>query len=279
MPCIGLTCDANGSAVTLEQCLACARQGALPGCSQTAPVITGLWHGLRPAGFGLTITTLLGCPRQARLQSTEPYRLKPAEAWWAYRGQLMHGVCAAYATDDAHALAEQRFSMFINGVEISGQPDLVLTDRRHLVDYKTTRAVPGPWRTWACPTTEVVIREGAFALRTKWLDCPACNERHVTANIESLGPPRALPRHVAQVSLYRLLLWENGVEVDTAEVVYMDMRQQLRVPVVLLSLAEAQILLKQRLAAHTQTALPRPLTHEAEVWQCDYCPVRAVCER
>ena len=63
----GFLCDANDLPVTIEACLACARSGALPGCHQTAPVITGIVRGLRPDDFGLTVTTLIGCLRKARL--------------------------------------------------------------------------------------------------------------------------------------------------------------------------------------------------------------------
>lgn len=295
MPFIGFVCEADESAVAPEQCRACARQGARPGCQQSAPVITGILNGLR-SGHALTVTVLLGCARKARLMQTEDYQLKPAEAWWAYRGQLMHGVSAAYAQGDPDAIAEQRFSMLVDAgsgealcaslkptasrlVEISGQPDLVLVDRRHLVDYKTTKAVPGPWRTWTCPTLGVIAREGQFACRTKWLDCPACSQRHEAAAIETQHPPRAYASHIQQVSLYRLLLWENGIEVDTAEIIYQDMRQQLRVPVELLSLSEARTLLEARLAEHTQPNLPDVLRDPDDIWQCNFCPVRAACER
>lgn len=277
MPFVGFVCEADGLAVTPEQCVACARHGARPGCQQSAPVITGILNGLR-SGHALTITVLLGCARKARLMQTEDYQLKPAEAWWAYRGQLMHGVSAAYAQGDPSVLAEQRFSMLINGVEVSGQPDLVLVDRRHLVDYKTTKAVPGPWRIWTCPMLGVITREGQFACRTKWLDCRACGGRHEATAIETQHPPRAYASHIQQVSLYRLLLWENGVEVDTAEIIYQDMRQQLRVPVELLSLSEARALLEARLTEHTQPNLPDVLHDLDDIWQCAFCPVRAACE-
>lgn len=278
MPFIGFVCDADGEHVSPNTCIACARQGAKPACQQTAPVITGILNGLRP-GHALTVTVLLGCARKARLMQNEDYWLKPAEAWWAYRGQLMHGISATYAQGDPHAITEQRFSILLNGVEISGQPDLVLVDRRHLVDYKTTKAVPGLWRTWTCPTLNVIAREGQYAYRTKWLDCLACGNRHEAAAIETQHPPRAYASHIAQVSLYRFILWENGVEVDSAEIIYQDMRQQLRVPVDLLSLDDARVLLEARLAQHTQRGLPDILRVPDDVWQCDYCPVRVACEQ
>jgi hypothetical protein len=256
-------------------------------------VVKGILKGLRsddPAalqqsGIGLTVTTLLGCPRKHRLQQSEPYWLRPSETWWAYRGQLMHGIAAEYAHDDHNAIAERRFSLPVSAapdgqiIEITGQPDLVLVDRRHLVDYKTTRSVPGPLRTWTCPESGRTIRESQFAWRNKWMSCPHCrSERHEAKAIESSGEPQPYPRHIQQVSLYRLILWENGLEVDTAEIIYQDMRQQLRLPVQLLPLDAARGLLEARLSLHRQTDLPAVLTAPEDLWECDYCPVRNACE-
>ena len=97
MPLSGFICDALDAPIAVTDCLACARQGALPGCHQTAPVIAGILRGLRPddpaaalqAGLGLTVTTLISCVRKARLMRNTTYWLKPAHAYWAYRGQLM----------------------------------------------------------------------------------------------------------------------------------------------------------------------------------------------
>ena len=47
---------------------------------------TGVW--LTPMLI-LTVTTLIGCVRKARLMRETPYWLKPSESYWAYRGQLM----------------------------------------------------------------------------------------------------------------------------------------------------------------------------------------------
>jgi len=248
----------------------------------TAPVIQGIQGGLRPDGFGVTATTLLGCPRKYRLMQCEPYALKPSESWWAYRGQLMHGVSESYAGADAHVLAETRFSMLLghNGteMEISGQPDLVYLDRAHLVDYKTTKRVPGPWRVWTCPETGEVLREAQFAWRNKLMDCPLCGEPHAARAIERKYPPRPYPRHAAQLNLYALLLAENGVEVESAEVVYQSMAAQLRLPVELWPLDETRALAETRLALFLQPDLPGVLSNPTELWECDYCPVRGACE-
>jgi hypothetical protein len=280
----GFLCDAEDLPVTIEDCLACARSGALPGCHQTAPVIAGIIRGLRPDDFGLTITTLIGCLRKWRLMRDTAYWLKPAQSYWAYRGQLLHGVAAHYAADDPQAIAEQRFTITIalpdgQSIEVSGQPDLVLIDQRLLIDYKTTKAVPGGWRAYVCPETDQLIAEGLYALRRKAIECPHCAlGAHLTKAIETIGPPRAKRHHVLQVSLYRWLLHRHGIDVDHAEILYLDMDTQCRIPIDLLPLAEAERYLRERVALAVQADLPPILTDPEEVWQCDWCPVRAACE-
>ena len=284
MPHIGFVCDATELPVDIPECLACARRGALSGCHQTAPVIAGIVRGLRPADFGLTVTTLIGCLRKARLMQTEPYWLKPSESYWSYRGQLMHGVAAQYADEADQIIAEQSLSIVIETltgtlVEVSGQPDLVLLDQKHLIDFKTTKSVPTGWRAYVCPETDQVISEGPYALRRKFVECPHCTQgQHEVKAIEVISAPRAKVQHVLQVSLYRLLLQQHGYPVETAEIIYMDMDTQRRVPVDLLPLEEAERYLRERVTLAVQTDLPPVLTAPDEIWECSYCAVRAACE-
>ncbi len=280
----GFICDAEDLPVTFDACLACARSGALPGCHQTVAVLNGIVQGLRPDDYGLTITTLIGCLRKWRLMKDTAYWLKPAQSYWAYRGQRLHGVAARYAADDPHAIAERRFTMTIElldgqAINISGQPDLVLLDQHMLLDYKTTKAVPIGWHSYVCPETDRLIAEGPYALRRKSIECPYCTlGSHLTKTIETIDPPRAKPHHALQLSLYRLLLHRNGIEVDRAEVLYLDMDTQCRIPIDLLPLAEAERYLRERVALAMQADLPPILTDPNEVWQCEWCPVRAACE-
>jgi hypothetical protein len=284
MPFQNFICEVTGEPTPPQACLACARSGALPGCPMTAPVVKGILANMRPDDFGVTITTLLGCPRKFQLKQEWDYNLRPSEMWWAYRGQLMHDVSARYAQDDPNAVVEQRYSVMVEAPEglniISGQPDLVYLDRRHILDFKTIKAVPGAWRAYTCPETGALIREGPYAWRPKMIACPHCFEgEHVARQIVHESPPRAKKAHVQQVSLYRLVLAEHGVAVDTAEIVYMDMREQLRIPVELLPLDEAWKLIEQRLALFTTGSIPDILHDPEEFWECDFCPVRGVCER
>ena len=285
MPLAGFLCDSTEMPVTIETCLACARSGALPGCHQTAPVIAGIVRGLRPDSFGWTVTTLIGCVRKARLMREVGYWLKPAQSYWAYRGTLMHGVAAQYADEADQIIAEQRFAMTVETstgqrVEVTGQPDLVLLTERRLLDFKTTKSVPTGWRSYVCPETDQVISEGPYALRRKFIDCPHCRlGQHALKAIEVISAPRAKLQHALQLSLYRLLLHQHGIEVDHGELIYQDMDTQRRVPVELLSLEEAERYLIERVTLALQVDLPPILTEAEEVWQCGFCAVRAECER
>jgi hypothetical protein len=311
MPHCGFVCDATELPVDIPACLACARAGALPGCHQTAPVIAGIVRGLRPDNFGWTVTMLIGCLRKARLLQSEPYWLKPSESYWSYRGQLMHGIAAQYAGETDQVLAEQRLSIVtpalepqavqcgasvetLDGalVEVSGQPDLVLLDQKHLIDYKTTKAVPTGWRAYVCPApsgpppqsgghghTDQVISEGPYALRRKVIECPHCTlGQHDAKAIEVLSAPRAKVQHVLQVSLYRLLLHRHGYTVESAAIIYMDMATQVRVPVDLLSLEDAERYLRERVTLAAQSDLPPLISDPDGKWECDFCAVRAACE-
>lgn len=285
MPLSGFLCDSTDMPVPIDACLACARSGALPGCHQTAPVIAGIVRGLRPDDFGLTVTTLIGCVRKARLMREVSYWLKQAQSYWAYRGTLMHGVAAQYADEADQLIAEQRFTITVETltgqfVYVSGQPDLVLLDQHTLLDFKTTKSVPTGWRSYICPETDRVISEGPYALRRKYIDCPHCRlGQHDVKAIEVIGEPRAKPHHVLQLSMYRLLLHRHGIEVDQGVLIYQDMDTQRRISVEMLSLEEVERYLIERVTLATQIDLPPILTDADEVWQCGFCAVRDECER
>ncbi len=276
----GFICEYDQSTVDPLGCLYCAREGSPAPCQMTAPVIAGIIAGLRDDDFGLTITTLIHCARKARLRRLAPYWNKPSDLWWIYRGQLMHDVARIYAEGDPNATAEQRFSMLVelpDGqlVEITGQPDLVYTERGHLVDYKTSKRVPGTWKQYRCPDTDELIYESSLAWQRKNIKCPHCEAgEHEAKAIVTEGPRRPYSSHAAQVSLYRLLLSENGMEINTAEIVYQDMAEQVRLPIDLIPLEDAYAYLVRRVAIHSSPTLP----DVEESWECDYCPVRSTCD-
>ena len=152
MPFAGYICKIRSTVVSPQQCENCARKGAPPECSMTAPVVAGMTLGIRKRD-GFTATELLGCLRKVRLKREHDYYLDPEELYWAFRGQLMHDVAKRWVRrGDEDAIAERRFAakVFLDAEPISGQPDLVYLDRRHVVDFKTCRRLPGTWKTYRC---------------------------------------------------------------------------------------------------------------------------------
>ena len=61
--------------------------------------------------------------------------------YWAFRGQIAHKILEA-ANLHPDAIKEKRFFKTWEGIEISGQPDLIIPSQKVLKDYKTTKAVP-----------------------------------------------------------------------------------------------------------------------------------------
>jgi hypothetical protein len=55
----------------------------------------------------------------------------------------MHIAPERAATDLPLGMTENRLTEVLpNGFEVSGQPDLVLLDKTHIVDYKFTKRIP-----------------------------------------------------------------------------------------------------------------------------------------
>ena len=280
----GFICEVDGKPRSPQDCLACALKGSLPGCQFTPPILRGIVQANLPRGYtGWSVTQLTACPRKVRLRIEHPWHEKPSQLYYSWRGQIAHGIVeGAHGLDQV--LAEMRFSAEVDGTLVSGMPDVVYVAHRHLQDYKTTKEVPGPWYVYTCPVCGKVMQEGRWKLaRGKRKTCPHCKAYHtpkvVRAALTQL-PPKPYSGHVAQVSVYRWLLHQNGVEVDTAEIVYLDMASVKRLPVTLWSLRRTEEWIRSRLPALVAPDLPPRLAKDDDdVWQCKCCPVSDLCRR
>jgi len=321
MPFKGFVCELTGDAIAPEDCLACARKGA-PGCEVGSPaIIAGIARHQRPVNYalgiaqdqrsdlsldaGFSVTELLSCPRKQRLLQQEDWYEKPSKLYYAFRGTLFHGEAELYLQSDVLSAGEQRLFWFLKfggkTIGLSGQPDLLLFDTERggwvLVDYKTTKEVPGRTYRYTCPVTNSVIYDVPFRVRGKNVNCPWCAAKHPIeeVSVEEL-PPQPRGSHVEQVQLYTLLIEKNAAalaaEVNAkagegivppnapvigAELVYLDMNNQKRIPADILPREERMDLLKRKLTEHLAPGLPPILTDVAEMWSCDYCPVRPAC--
>jgi len=252
----------------------------------TAPVVAGMTLGIRK-NEGFTATEMLGCLRKVRLQREYEYRLDPEELYWAFRGQLMHSVARQWVRKgDRDAIAEHRFSasVFLDAEPISGQPDLVYRDRGHVIDFKTTRKLPGMWKTYRCQKCGEVMQEGEYVIRKdlKKYECPHCQHPHdYAARCAGLteSPSRARPAHVAQINVYAWILAQHNIVIQSGEIVYLDMGGMARAPVEIWPLERTAELVETAYNTLLSPDLPPVITDEEDKWQCDYCAVRRICEK
>ena len=256
--------------------------------------------------WGRSVTELLGCARKAWLMATEQWFEKPSKLYWAYRGTLFHGEAEVYAGTDTLAVSETRLMWFVKQggkvVGLSGQPDLLLYDETlggwKIIDYKTIKQVPGKTYRYICNATGQVIYEMPFKVRGKNVNCPWCKSKHSLEEVlaDEL-PPQPRGTHTEQVQLYTLLVEKNAAQIAqavnaragaaqpvpenapvvAAELVYLDMSGQKRLAVEIWPREQRIELLKERLAEHIRDEMPPILNNPPDLWQCDYCPVKAVC--
>jgi len=285
MPFKGYICDITHERISPDECHACARAGAPPECPMTAPVVAGMTASIRHLD-GYSATETLGCLRKVRLEKEYDYWLKPSELYWAFRGQLMHGIAERYTRQDPDTIAEKRYQaiVFLDADPISGMADLVYRDRQHIVDFKTTKKLPGDRKVYRCVECGEVMKESEWVIRksVKTYHCPHCSHPHdYQARQEglTLEPPSARSKHVEQVNVYAWILSQHGITITSGEVVYMDMSGMLRVPVEIWPLHETQQMVERAYDILLRDELPAPVTDEDETWQCDYCPVCHVCHQ
>lgn len=296
----GFVCTVSNEPVSPPECLACAANGAPQACSLTAPVVRGMLAHKRPDDFGLSVTTVLGCPRAWRLKIIHDYCTDPRSEWWLYRGQALHAAVEQHAGGEG-ILAERRLNFLFplkermpravndyvslvgDHVVLTGKPDVVDLERGHIIDYKTTSKVPLRHYTYTCPTTGEVLREGKFPARRDF-SC-GCGAAHPARDIQEIGPPQARASHRQQLAIYSLMLAENGVPVHTGEIVYQDMKRQKRILVGHAQLEEEKAQVQQDLKAWLPLFAQReiPAAHEVPErvrWMCEkYCPVADPCQQ
>ncbi len=283
----GFLCELDESKVLPADCLACSHTRQAQGlntCHFPPPVVRGIVESSQPRKLqGYSATELIGCHRKVVLQDRADYWVKLSQAYWLFRGHLGHAIVEQYHGDGV--IAEERFYAEVDGMLITGQPDVVYPDDRLLVDYKTTKSVPKGRKRYTCTDCGAVIRENKWKARrgtTLACECGVCHEAGVDIEPESL-PPQPYDAHVAQLNVYAWLLAENDVVVESAQVVYLDMSAPLPVAVELWPLARTESFVRRQLAAllerDPRTGMPSGVRDDpGDNWQCDYCAVREQCE-
>lgn len=125
--------------VSFSECIDCAETTKNP-CHFTAPIIRAMTEREQQEREGITVTQLAGCPRASYLGYKYDHYVDLEQLYFAFRGELAHLVIERHQEKDA--IAEKRFYREYNGVKISGQPDIIIPDKKLIRDYKTAKEVP-----------------------------------------------------------------------------------------------------------------------------------------
>jgi CRISPR/Cas system-associated exonuclease Cas4 (RecB family) len=282
----GFICELDRSKVSPEDCLACSYDrlvGAKNHCPFTPPIIRGIIESNQPRELrGYSATELIGCHRRVVLRDEVDYWVKPSQAYWAFRGTLAHAIVEGYHNGQ---IVEQRFYAELDGMLITGQPDVVYPREKLVVDYKTTKSVPKTRKRYTCPECGALIRENQWhARKGSMLACECGKAYKAGAELKAdVLDPQPYDTHVAQLNVYAWLLSENDVLVDTAQVVYLDMSEPKVLQVGLWSLGEIKTCVNAKLAemmSRNGNGLPAGLWDDPnENWRCRYCAVSGQCEQ
>jgi len=167
MPQQGFHCIVDFVDVPFRACVECAAtQGR---CQFTASLLREMAEQSRSRApdepSSASVTTLVGCVRQAYLKEAEEFYQRPDEQYWAYRGTIGHTMVERGAGEDV--IAERRFARELRlpsgrTLTIAGRPDEVSPGRKLLVEYKTTDRPP------KTPSLQHVAQLNAY----RWLVAP-----------------------------------------------------------------------------------------------------------
>ncbi|MCD4672210.1 MAG: hypothetical protein K8R77_06070 [Anaerolineaceae bacterium] len=240
MPLAYFICEVSGEKADPQTCLACARNGSLPGCEFTPAIIAGIINNQRPSGFAseeakkhfrksgrsgkidlaLSVTEALNCPRKVQYERICDWGSTPSDMYYAFRGTAFHAMAEAYVKEGPLAIAEMRlhwfFKMLGKTVGLSGCPDLI-TYRHDLggwliQDYKTIREIPKRTFRYTCNETGAIIYNVPFRIRGNTVKCPHCKVKHPNddehVTVDEM-PAQARDSHVEQIQMYAQLITRN----------------------------------------------------------------------
>ncbi len=295
---VGLRCEVTDEHLSFAECLSCAQRGA-PGCPMVPSIIHTITTSIRDpeyandlakqagAEVGFSVTELLSCSRQYQLKRQYPYWEKPSSLYRMARGTAFHALLSEYPEGIREETLTWKYDLNKKTVLLVGTPDLieVRPEGWYITDYKVTDRPPQSRRDSVCSHCE-----SDLYLNEASLTCPNCGPVRTRADVTHiLRAPRPRPSHAMQVNLYALLIERNSRELSKkhgftdpvsfagAQVVYLPGKSPVRCEVQL-DLDAVLNFLKERLTALLAENLPEVLKDSSDLWQCDYCPMRSVCE-
>jgi hypothetical protein len=297
---VGFICEITDQPISFNDCLDCAIKGA-PGCSLVPAVVQAAIKSLRDpdysdklafqagADVGFSVTEILGCPRQTLLKAQNEYYEKPTALYRMNRGTGYHAMLSA-ATESGFISEETlkwRFTYRGKSVLLVGTPDLIEWTPKgwYITDYKVTGKAPFGRKAMRCPhCANDLIKDGA-----KDYYCQSCKVQVKNRHAERVYiPAQARSSNVMQVNLYALLIEKNLAELQKripyanakfagGQIVYLPDDKPVRCEVGL-DRDSAMAFLKKRLADLLSDDLPGIIDEVEDLWRCDYCPVRSICE-
>lgn len=297
---VGFICEITDQPISFNDCLDCAIKGA-PGCSLVPAVVQAAIKSLRDpdysdklafqagADVGFSVTEILGCPRQTLLKAQNEYYEKPTALYRMNRGTGYHAMLSA-ATESGFISEETlkwRFTYRGKSVLLVGTPDLIEWTPKgvYITDYKVTGKAPFGRKAMRCPhCANDLIKDGA-----KDYYCQSCKVQVKNRHAERVYvPAQARSSHIMQVNLYALLIEKNLAELQKriphanakfagGQIVYLPDDKPVRCEVGL-DRDAAMAFLKKRLADLLSDDLPGVIDEVEDLWRCDYCPVRSICE-
>jgi hypothetical protein len=263
MPLRGVICSDTKEQFSFEECLLCAKNGEPRHCHNSYQLLKAMsLNGVERKDAGLSATMLLDkCKRRVILQAEEEYWEDPEDMWPRVRGSAFHTFIENYSEGLEPFLQEVRLrkSIEVDGaeIEITGKPDLILLDRKLIIDFKSVRDVKSPY---------LKILDG-----------------------------EAVESHIQQINIYRWLAWggwtisddseQMFVEVDKGGIQYFDMMEQVKCSVPIWSIEETESFIREQVKplAHYELTGELPPIMMDTVWNrrhkmCSTCPVRKQCD-
>lgn len=263
MPLTGILCDDpkhKNEVYAFETCLACSASGGPRKCSSPYQLIYAMTQNqIERKDAGISATMLLDCSRRVILQQEVDYQERPSAYWPRLRGTLAHLLVEQYSDGLEPKIAEVRFrrTIEIDGVsfEITGKPDMILPDRKLIIDYKSNKDVED--------------------------------------NYQPMKNGKAKQEHVEQINIYRWLI-SGGVNMDTGEITNIDveygqilyfdlMKWRDPISVDIWPLDQTEEFIRNKVTPlynYKKTGeLPPKLTDffgDAHIF-CSFCPLRAEC--
>lgn len=201
----------------------------------------------------ISVTQLLGCARKVFLEANNDYYISPADNWPAVRGSIIHAMLET--VDDDRSDTEVRYEREHRGVKISGQPDTVRVigsgKKKKIVDWKTTAKLPFYDTAWLSHRQQVSIYRWLLGLEARFTDLSIV--------------------YLAMDGYKEIFLKKGGTTKHGRSIVSEVMSDE-----------EVETFLDDRLMVlDAQRKAGKPISYsnvpEADLWQCNYCPVRPVC--